>query len=620
LENISGYGTFSGHIMRHIIIGLLLGGMLAASAEEVSLATLRRDHPRLMLTRADWAVLKTRTVSDPVARKIFQDLCATADKELSAAPIKHELIGPRLLDKSRICFRRVTLWAGLFRLTGKAEYAARARQEMLTAAEFKDWNPSHFLDVAEMTAALGLGYDWLHDVLSPDERRTIKQALIEKGLKPGLGDTPGAGGRFWLKATHNWNQVCNGGLGIGALAIADEEPELTRRVLKQSLDALPRALASYAPEGGWNEGPGYWDYATSYTAYILCAFESALGKDFGLKKSPGLDRAGFFHIYAAGPQNLSFNFADAGERTGASASMFWLARAYQQPALAAHNFFCEKKTSRDPFSLYWLPTPVPEAALVEKLPPNAFFRGVDVAFLRSGWDRNATFLGFKGGDNKANHSHLDLGTFVLDMRGVRWCEDLGSDQYNLPGYFGKQRWTYYRLKSEGHNLVTVGGANQDPRAKAPMMAYDGKPGKACAVADLTAGYATAAKSVRRGVMLLGNSGALIQDEWSLGKPQELIWAIHTPAKITLSGREAKLQKNGETIIVRILEPATAKFAEMTLPPVPPTGHAFHSNKLGFRVNGTQNTRLVVAFLAEDGANLTPVVRPLAQWGKSIVVK
>ena len=70
--------------------------------------------------------------------------------------------------------------------------------------------------------------------------------------------------------------------------------------------------------------------------------------------------------------------------------------------------------------------------------------------------------------------------------------------------------------------------------------------------------------------------------------------------------------------MRILEPASAKFEVMDLPPAPPKGHALHSNKLGFRVNGAQNTRLAVAFLAADeAAKLAPVVRPLAQWGKPI---
>ena len=38
---------------------------------------------------------------------------------------------------------------------------------MLTAARFEDWNPSHFLDVAEMTFALAIGYDWHSEGKTP---------------------------------------------------------------------------------------------------------------------------------------------------------------------------------------------------------------------------------------------------------------------------------------------------------------------------------------------------------------------------------------------------------------------------------------------------------------------
>jgi hypothetical protein len=48
---------------------------------------------------------------------------------------------------------------------------------MLAVAAFADWNPSHFLDTAEMTAGLALGYDWFAD-LSAATRATVRQAMI----------------------------------------------------------------------------------------------------------------------------------------------------------------------------------------------------------------------------------------------------------------------------------------------------------------------------------------------------------------------------------------------------------------------------------------------------------
>ena len=184
---------------------------------------------------------------------------------LTEPPVEHKLIGPRLLDKSRKALRRISTLAGLYRLDGNKEWAERARKEMLAAAAFPDWNPSHFLDVAEMSTALGLGYDWLYAYLSAEDRATIRTALVEKGLKPGM-DVYKKGG-WWTKAKHNWNQVCNGGLTIGALAIADEEPELARAIVTQGRASIPLAMASFAPDGGWAEGPGYWAMPRNITFF-----------------------------------------------------------------------------------------------------------------------------------------------------------------------------------------------------------------------------------------------------------------------------------------------------------------------------------------------------------------
>src|SRR6185437_13853424 len=117
-------------------------------------------------------------------------------------------------------------------------------------------------------------------------------------------------------------------------------------------------------------------------------------------------------------------------------------------------------------------------------------------------DPNATFVGFKGGSNAANHAHLDLGSFVLDALGQRWAVDLGPDDYNLPGYFGNKRWTYYRLTTAGHNTLTIDGENQAPSARAPLLAYWSSPDRALAVADLTAAYGKHGTRATRGIELL----------------------------------------------------------------------------------------------------------------------
>lgn len=72
---------------------------------------------------------------------------------------------------------------------------------MLAVAAFPDWNPSHSLDVGEMTAALALGYDWLFEVLTPAARARIRAALVGLGLKPGLTVT--MDGKGWATEENN---------------------------------------------------------------------------------------------------------------------------------------------------------------------------------------------------------------------------------------------------------------------------------------------------------------------------------------------------------------------------------------------------------------------------------
>ena len=224
---------------------------------------------------------------------------------------------------------RVYTLALLHRLDGDESWRARAVAELRAAAAFSDWNPSHFLDVAEMSHAFAIGYDWLYGALSEDDRALAPDALVQKGLLPAADAY--ARRAWWASDRFNWNLVCNGGIALAALALADAEPDLCRPLLYRALQGMPAALASYAPDGAWAEGPGYWSYATKYAVSALAALQSALGTDFGLSTLPGLAGAGTFRLQSAGPTGLFFNFADAGERAGRRAGPVLARPALRRP-------------------------------------------------------------------------------------------------------------------------------------------------------------------------------------------------------------------------------------------------------------------------------------------------
>ena len=591
---------------------------------DAALKKLKKEHPRLLVTDSDMARTRAYLRSDATARQYRDRIAAAGEKILAQPPVEYKLIGPRLLDKSRTCLSRVYTLVTLYRLDGEAKWLERAKQELFAVAAFPDWHPPHFLDTAEMTHAFAIGYDWLYPVLTPDERTTIRTAIVEKGLRRGEEAYRGTQAwKWWTTVHHNWNQVCNGGMILGALAVADEEPELAKFILASALKSLPLAMASFAPDGGWNEGPGYWDFTLQYTVALLAGLNSALGTDFGLSREAGFDRTGSFRVFFVGPTGRPFNYADVGDgKAGDAPVMYWLARHFKQPLYA-----WEAKRSAgnggSPLDLLWY-QPSELAPASTKIPLDTVFRGVDVAFLRSSWsDPNALWVGFKGGDNKSNHSHLDLGTFVFDALGERWAIEIGSDNYNLPDYFGKKRWTYYRLRTEGQNTLLLNGENQDPKAAAPLLAFSSKPEAAYAVTDLTAGYAPvgAAKVLRGMALVNGRTGLLIQDEITAPSPTEYRWQIHTRAEIATNNSEATLTLNGKTLTARILSPAGAVFAvESAAPPAINGGEGPQQNPndgvrklVAHLPNKVKEARIVVV-LAPAGASIPSLtVTPLADW-------
>ncbi len=52
--------------------------------------------------------------------------------------------------------------------------------------------------------------------------------------------------------------------------------------------------------------------------------------------------------------------------------------------------------------------------------------------MRNSWvDFDGAWLSFHAGQANVNHSHLDTGSFVVDLLGERWAFDLGGDDYNM---------------------------------------------------------------------------------------------------------------------------------------------------------------------------------------------
>lgn len=608
---------------------VLIPCLLFADSPDV-LSTLDKNHPRLMLKDKDLQQLKKQCQSDKTLQKCLRDVLAEADSCMNARMLTYDKIGPRLLHVSRNCLRRIYALALAARWTGDEKYARKAVENLLTVCAFKDWNPSHFLDTAEMSHAVGLGYDWLYPYLDGETRKKIKAALIKNGLEPGLSAYKKT---WWAQSEFNWNQVCNGGMIIGALAIAETDPTYAEQIIPAAVRSLPLALKSYGPDGAWGEGPGYWSYATHYTAYGLAALQSALNNDFGLLQTKGLAESGYFPIYTTGPTGLYLNFADCGERSSRRPlpCMFWLARVYNNPLYAESEHEMIAKSRASPEHIIWYVPASQKKPSARDL--DRYFRGpVEVAVLRSAWnDPDALFVGVKAGYNQVNHGHLDLGNFELDALGVRWARDLGSDNYNLPGYWdgkrGGERWSYYRLNSASHNVPMLAGEDQDPQAvssftKPALSEVEGVEANKetpFVLVDLTSAYQKRAKKVTRGVAMVENRRAvLVQDEFELKEPCEVAWAMTTDAKINIERKStAVLTAGGKELVARVLSPADAEFVVESAEQKPPQESNKGVSRLVLRLSSAKGDVRIAVLLCpvwQDGKVVKQVgIKPLKEW-------
>ena len=610
---------------------LLVTSSVTAQVDQLE-ATKLPGHPRILLLKGEEATIRQTAGSDTTWEKMHQSVLAECDRLLAVAPVERIQTGRRLLDKSRECLRRVFFLSYAWRLTGEGKYRDRAEKEMLAVAAFSDWNPSHFLDVAEMTMAVAIGYDWLYEALSEQSRSAIREAILKKGLEASLDSTKNS----WLKASHNWNQVCNAGMTYGALAIYEDQPELARKIINRSLETIGRPMEDYGPDGAYPEGYGYWGYGTSFNVMFISAVEKAFGSDFGLTKRPGFLQTARFLENMTGPSGDCFNFSDSGLSGGLQPAMFWFAGKSKDPSL----LWVERSR---------LMNGKPGAHLNNRLlpalmiwsggmkmnniaqPKSKVWVGggkTPVALLRSSWsDPNAIYVAMKGGSPSVNHAHMDVGSFVMEAGGVRWAMDFGAQDYNSLESKGvklwdrnqdSERWEVFRYSNRVHNTLTVNDELQKVAGHAPITGSSEQASFANATTDLTEVYGGTLSKANRGIAIVDGAYVVVRDEIeTLPATKTVRWTLLTAATVKITGKDrAELTKDGKKLILRVREPANATLRTW---PTDPTHDYDAPNPgtvlVGFEVEVPSTKGALTVLLIPENAEkkATQKIQPLQKW-------
>ncbi|WP_394994085.1 heparinase II/III family protein [Emticicia sp.] len=589
-------------------------------------------HPRILLLQDEEKAILKNIASDQNWAKLNKVIIDESNKIIPLPTLERIQIGRRLLDKSRECLRRVFFLSYAYRITKDKKYLNRAEKELIKVSQFSDWNPSHFLDVAEMTMGVAIGYDWLYDDLAVSSKEIIKEAILKKGIEPSYDTKYNS----WLKASHNWNQVCNAGMAYGALAIYEDNQTLAKQVIDRAIESIKLPMEDYKPEGSYPEGYGYWGYGTSFNVMFLSAIQKVFSTDFGLSETAGfLKTAGYFQNMI-GSSGKNFNYSDSGGGSGLSPSMFWFANKTQNNSL----LFIEKQylqgkdksMGRDrllPATMIW-----GKDINLEKVsePKQMIWVGQGknpVAMMRSSWSKpDAIYIGLKGGSPSVNHGHMDVGSFVMDANGERWSMDLGMQEYETLESKGvklwgmtqnSERWQVYRYNNLAHSTLAFDNEFQKVEGYAPITSFTEKPNFLSATSNISAVYKGNVASANRGVAIIDQKYVAIKDEIVTSEKETTVrWAMMTPAEVKINENgTAELTQNGKKLQIKVVEPANITLKTWTTQP----SHDYDAPNpgtilVGFEVKIPANSSVSLGvLLIPEGAIVKQKLLPLKDWKK-----
>ena len=571
-------------IRRFLLLFLVLLGMMAPARAQEPI-----PHPRLLMRAGE----EPQVAADSEFAMADSVIRAFSDAVLDEPPVTRAFIGRRLLHTSREALKRI-FWLGYtYRVHGGEAYARRAIDEMLAVSAFKDWNPAHFLDVGEMTMAVAIGYDWLYDEMTPDQRATVARAIIDKGLKPAGSEADA----WFYRSEINWNSVCNAGMVYGALAVWEEDPDYCRLMLEKSLESNKLAYRAYEG-GGYPEGYNYWGYGTSFQIMLEAAVESAfppITENHPIQTfNTGTntfepDSIPFSYAYTTGnithdflassefirftstPAGNCYSFSDSYRKANGQYMQAWMLTRTGDPSLlypemrimedTAYKRLCEERL----FPMFLIS--LSRAPGFEIFPPEGHYYQCDgttpIFVYRRGWtSRTDDYLGVKGGLTMSSHSHCDQGSFYFESDGIAWATDLGMQDYNSLETAGvdlwdmlqdSERWTVFRIGPFSHNILTVNGevpkvngVVKFRRTFTPDLPSAAVP--AGAELDLTHLYDGLSHYVRK--VLYDGTDLEIEDTIQAADTTCAVrWAMCSEATAAISGDRIVLQADGKQRIL-----------------------------------------------------------------------
>lgn len=547
--------------------------LLSQAATDARPRRWLKQHPRLLFTAARQRQVQQTIQTDTLAARFSDYLCREADRYTTLPHREYRLEGGTLLLTSGHYCRRLGVLSLAWRLTGRRTYLEAVEQCLRHVCAYPDWHPGHYLDTGVMATGVALAYDWLYDALSEETRCLVRRSLYDKAISLALKEYAVGDLQSWAKRETNWNVVCNAGMVLAALAVAEDYPQEAATVLDEAARYLPNCLNHFAPDGVCYEGPNYWIFTNTYlSVYLQAVADNDAGRG-RIAQLPGIRETASYFVRTLLPSGRVFRFANASGCDLDSPAFFYFSRTFGLPEVAEW-FRGELRRHLTPDSghneLYFLALPWYDAATpsaTQSRPAmQTYHNDINDILVLQGrrQTEGSLFLIAKGGAPRLPHQQMDAGTFLVESEGVCWSEELGSEDYSVPGFWEYQqsgrRWNYLRNSNFGHNTVSIDRCHHCVEARVHLCEEHPDDARPSATFDMTSLFPSLATDARRTFTLLDDCTIEVRDHLQLTSPQSVaIWNLCTTATVELHDNKAILAKDGKRFCIELLSPATARF-------------------------------------------------------------
>lgn len=518
------------------------------------------SHPRIFARKSDILDLRERLKSDVQLQKWLQNAEALSSSDIAAAAI---------------CYQ----------LTGDTTYSQIAFDGAMSAINSGKWADIQYLSVGQWSLIIGFVYDWIYEALTPEQRKELEEGLYKQTLDDVIkwykGQT-GDASKFIICPT-NWNEVCNGGIAISALALMDVYPELSSELLEYFVRAIEYPIGdAFAHDGASFESPSYYNYGKGYLYSMLNAMETVLGTEFNITRLHGFDRTLEYIVNMHTQSGSVYAYGDNSADKNINPVELWLASKTNKPdEAAAMYYFMDKQ------GIIASPSGMETCYLMLNyedrlkdynfdMPLDTFYKSAEVGVMRRSYtEPDTAYVGFKGGDSVMiqSHKHMDSGSFMFEHIGEKWALDMGAESYSaysgtkLPSIWDMKtgRWYALRNRATGHSTVVINPVDvypvdHRPEEDAKIIRTETKPKGAIGIVDMSKVLKKSAKEAKRGFFFTDDRQSLVvRDEITLRDVSDVYWMMYTTADdvIMLNKNTALLCKNGKTM--RFEFSANAKF-------------------------------------------------------------